>query len=171
MRVAKIEKHSIANGPGVRTVVWCQGCSIHCPGCHNKETWDPNGGDTLKLCDKVMILDLLNNTYVDGLTFSGGHPLEEYNIDGVLELSEMIREKFHSDKTIWLYTGLEVNYNMIINDNNTGRLLRMCDVVVDGPFIESQRDLRLPYCGSSNQRVIDIRQTLLNKEITLYKEQ
>ena len=171
MRIAKIERNSIANGPGVRTVIWCQGCSLHCPGCHNKETWDPDGGDTLKLYDKVKILDSLISPYVDGITFSGGHPLEEYNIQGVFELAEMVREKFHCDKTIWLYTGFELTYSVITSNTVMGYLLRMCDVVVDGPYIEAKKDLRLPYCGSSNQRVIDVKQTLLNKEITLYKEQ
>lgn len=170
MRIAKIERNSVANGPGVRLVVWCQGCSIHCPGCHNQSTWDPCGGQELTQHDKIEMLNYLSNTYVDGVTFSGGHPLEDYNIDGVVDLIRTI-ESYYPSKTIWLYTGRVLEYKDFKRKDILGSCLCMCDVIVDGPYIEEQRNIGLPYCGSSNQRVIDVKKTLKNKKITLWKEQ
>ena len=170
MRVAKIEKNSIANGPGVRLVVWCQGCSVRCKGCHNPQTWDMSGGRELNLKDLVDIKEYLANDYVDGVTFSGGNPLEPETVEILVTLLHGIRNRFPK-KTIWLYTGFDLTYNSIMENNKTSECIRLCDVVVDGPYIESERDLRLPYCGSRNQRVIDIKQTLQNKKITLWEEQ
>lgn len=169
MRVAKIEKNSVANGPGVRLVVWCQGCSIHCPGCHNKDTWDMFGGRDFTNEDIEEIIEYLNQDYVSGITFSGGHPLEWYNIDYVICTIKEIRKRC-PNKTIWLYTGWTLDYMDIFDeDDSIGQCLGMCDVVVDGPYIEEQRNIALPYCGSSNQRVIDIAKTLENEYITLYE--
>ena len=170
MRIAKIEKNSIANGPGVRLVVWCQGCSIHCPGCHNQSTWDPCGGEELTQHDKIEMLNYLSDKYVDGVTFSGGHPLEKYNIDGVVDLIKTIKS-YYPDKTIWLYTGNILKYEDFIAQDSIGHCLIACDVVVDGPYVEAERNIGLPYCGSNNQRLIDVKETLKNKEITLWKEQ
>lgn len=169
MKIAKIEKNSVANGPGVRIVIWCQGCSIHCPGCHNKGTWDAEGGEYLTHSDVLKIFEELEKPWVRGITFSGGHPLEDYNIEGVIELASNIKEKF-SEKDIWLYTGLKLCLNDFNADTSLATCLRLCNVVVDGPYIQELRNISLPYCGSSNQRVIDVKKTLENKEITLYKE-
>lgn len=169
MRIAKIERNSVANGPGVRLVIWCQGCSIHCPGCHNQSTWDPCGGQELTQHDKIEMLNYLSNRYVDGVTFSGGHPLEDYNIHGVVDLIRTIKS-YYSSKTIWLYTGKVLEYKDFKKKDIFGSCLCMCDVIVDGPYIEAQRNIALPYCGSSNQRVIDVKRTLKNKRITLYEE-
>ena len=169
MRIAKIEKNSVANGPGVRLVVWCQGCSIHCPGCHNKDTWDPENGKNITQFDVADIFDELEKPWVSGITFSGGHPLEDYNIECVIALAHSIKESFPT-KDIWLYTGLELKITDFIEESSLSECFRLCDVVVDGPYIEEQRNISLPYCGSSNQRVIDIKKTLENKRITLYEE-
>lgn len=169
MKVAKIEKNSISNGPGVRVVVWCQGCSIRCSECHNKGTWDPEGGEYITHLDVITIFEELEKPWVRGITFSGGHPLEDYNLEGVIELASNIREKF-PEKDIWLYTGLKLYYNDFQQDSSLFTCLKLCDVVVDGPYVHELRDIRLPYSGSSNQRVIDVKKTLKNKEITLYKE-
>ena len=169
MKIAKIERNSIANGPGIRLVVWCQGCSIHCPGCHNQETWDPNGGEYLTE-DKVnYILKELEKPWVRGVTFSGGHPLEDYNVKGVIELATSIKEKF-PEKDIWLYTGKELTMNDFIKIDDMGICLRLCDVVVDGPFMLAQRDIRLPYRGSRNQRIILVKDTLKQNKIVIQKE-
>ena len=169
MRVAKIEKNSVANGPGVRLVIWCQGCSVHCKGCQNPETWDPFGGREFTGEDLEEIIEYLNHSYVSGVTFSGGHPLERYNIDYVICTIQEIRKRCPS-KTVWLYTGWTLDY-MDISDlsSKIAQCVGMCDVVVDGPYIEEQRNISLPYCGSSNQRVIDIKKTLENERIMLYE--
>lgn len=178
MRYAKIEKNSVANGPGIRVVLWCQGCSIHCEGCHNESTWNFEGGKQFNTNAVKEIVEELEYDYVDGITLSGGHPLEPQSIQECLALVTYIRLRFPS-KTIWLYTGLELSYEDIAQhqvyggrtfEEQLSYLLSKCDVVVDGPYIESKRDLTLRYCGSSNQRVIDIKKTLENQMITLYEE-
>ena len=164
MRVAKIEYESINNGPGVRVVVWCQGCSIQCPGCQNKATWDPCGGEQFTSFDVTRIMKELENPYIQGITFSGGHPLEEYNLLDVICLMKGIRATF-DNKDIWLYTGKELTYEDIISDTDLGYCLRLCDVVIDGPYIEELRDITLPYRGSSNQRLIDIKKSMSENKI------
>ena len=175
MKYAKIEKNSIANGPGIRVVLWCQGCSIHCKGCHNPETWDFNDGIEYESIDEKTILDELKKNYVDGITFSGGHPLEPQNIVRCKLLAERIKIDYPL-KSIWLYTGLtlsEEDFFCLSTDEYFDycktKLLRLCDVVVDGPFIEEQRDISLPYCGSKNQRLIDVQKTLQNKKIEIWE--
>lgn len=168
MKYAKIEKNSIANGPGVRVVVWCQGCSIHCPGCHNKCTWDPNDGEYITQFDIIDIFEELEKPWVKGITFSGGHPLEDYNIEGVIELASNIKEKF-PEKDIWLYTGLKLNLDDFNNNSSLSTCLKLCDVIVDGPYIQEQRNINLPYRGSNNQRLIDVNETLKNNKIILYE--
>jgi anaerobic ribonucleoside-triphosphate reductase activating protein len=116
------------------------------------------------------IIQYLNNEYVSGITFSGGHPLEWYNIDYVICTIQEIRKRC-PNKTIWLYTGWVLeNTDIFDPTNNIAQCVSICDVVVDGPYIEEQRNISLPYCGSNNQRVIDIQKTLENKRITLYEE-
>ena len=168
MKYAKIEKNSIANGPGVRVVIWCQGCSIHCPGCHNKCTWDPNDGKYMTQLDIIDIFEELKKPWVRGITFSGGHPLEDYNIEGVIQLASNIKEKF-PEKDIWLYTGLQLHLDDFTNDSLLSTCLKLCDVIVDGPYIQEQRNINLPYRGSNNQRLIDVNETVKNKKIILYE--
>ena len=163
MRVAKIEKNSVANGPGVRVVVWCQGCSVQCPGCHNKSTWDSNGGEVFTCSDGFEVIEMLKFPWVDGLTLSGGHPLEPYNIDMCTELCKGVKDSA-PDKSIWLYTG------WFWEDIKHVPIFQFVDVVVDGPYIDTLRDISLPYCGSTNQRVIDVKASLGSNEIVLYKE-
>jgi len=115
------------------------------------------------------IIQYLNNDYVSGITFSGGHPLEHYNIDYVECLAQLVKRRCPG-KTIWLYTGLELDYKKIINDSKLLSCLSFCDVVVDGPYVQSLRDTRLAFRGSSNQRLIDISETLKQKKIILWKE-
>ena len=94
MRYAKIEKNSVANGPGIRVVLWCQGCSIHCQGCHNESTWDFEGGYVFNQAAVQQIVDELKYEHVDGITLSGGHPLEESNILECIALCQYIRNRF-----------------------------------------------------------------------------
>ena len=152
MRIAKIEKDCLNNGPGIRLVVWCQGCSVHCPGCHNKETWNEDIGHIFNCYDADEIYHYLKNSWVSGITLTGGHPLEPYNIDTCTELCKMVKLNY-PDKTVWLYTG------WLWEDIKELEIMKYVDVVVDGPFIESERDTTLAFRGSKNQRIIDVRKT------------
>lgn len=164
MNYHKIEKTSIANGTGIRVVLWVSGCSLHCRGCHNPETWNVNSGKLFDEEAKQELFEALDKPYIQGITFSGGHPLEPENVEEVTNLAREIKEKFPT-KDIWLYTGYtleEIYYKEI------GRILLYIDVLVDGEYIEGQRDLTLKWRGSRNQRVIDIQKTFKENKIVLY---
>lgn len=174
MNYHKIEKYSIANGIGIRCVLWVSGCSLHCKGCHNPSTWDFNSGTPFDEDAKNELYEALDKPYIQGITFSGGHPLEDYNILDIYKLIQTIKIKYR-DKDIWLYTGLTWEEIMSKNDDITDKLRQQiivwCDVVVDGPYIEEQRDITLPFCGSRNQRLIDVKETLKQgKVITLQND-
>lgn len=161
MNIAKIEKNSVSNGPGIRVVIWCQGCSLQCKGCHNPETWNPEGGRSINPDDIYDIYKELEKPWVRGVTFSGGHPLEAYNVDACMDLMKNFKHLF-PDKDIWLYTGF------VWEDIKHLEIVNYIDVVVDGPYIESERNIMLPYCGSNNQRVIDVKKSLQSSEVVLY---
>ena len=161
MKFNKIEKESMNNGPGIRVALWCQGCSLNCKGCHNPETHDFNKGSFLLREDVDDIFKELEKSYVDGITFTGGHPLEPTNIEVCTELAAQIKEKF-PNKTIWLYTG------WIWEDIKELAIFKYIDVVVDGPYIESERDVSLPFRGSKNQRLIDVKKSLKKKKTILW---
>lgn len=164
MNYHKIEKTSVANGTGIRVVLWVSGCSLHCKGCHNPETWCLNSGRLFDEEAKKELFDALDKPYIQGITLSGGHPLEDENAEEVYLLTKEIKEKF-PDKDIWLYTGytLEQIFPSVVTDNlDVNRfykqeIVKMCDVVVDGKYVEELRDITLKWKGSSNQRVIDIK--------------
>ena len=167
MNYIKITKNDIANGSGVRCVLWTAGCDLRCKNCQNPSTWDFNAGKLFDENAKNELFQALNKPYIQGLTISGGHPLALKNFDTVLNLAREIKEKFPS-KDIWLYTGYtyeELYYREI------SRILLYIDVLVDGPYIEEQRDISLQWRGSKNQRVISIPETLKQgKIITLQND-
>ena len=172
MNYHKIEKTSVANGTGVRVVLWVSGCKCHCKGCQNPDTWSFDSGKLFDETAKEELFDALNKSYIQGITFSGGHPLENENLEEIHGLIMEIRDKF-PNKDIWLYTGYQ--FDRIINsparDMNTTfrrRIIELCDVVVDGAYIEALKDITLKWRGSSNQRVIDVKKTLGQNEIVLY---
>lgn len=165
MNYHKIEKTSIANGEGIRVVLWVSGCSLHCKGCHNPETWDVNSGKLFDKNAKKELFEALDKPYIQGITFSGGHPLEKENVEEVIFLAKEIKEKF-PNKDIWLYSGYlweEIHYH------NIARILLYIDVLVDGSYIEEQRDITLKWRGSRNQRVIDIQESLKQNKVVLYE--
>lgn len=175
MNYLKIEKTSISNGPGVRTVLWVAGCSLHCKGCQNPDSWDCNSGKLFDDTAKQELFDALNKPYIQGITFSGGHPLEKENVETIYDLIVEIKSKF-PHKNIWLYTGYtweslffeEDNIEEIYYDQTRRAIMLGCDIVVDGPYIEAQRDITLPFRGSRNQRLIDVKETInQNKIITI----
>lgn len=167
MNYLKIDKTSISNGLGVRTVLWCAGCERKCKNCFNPQTWDFNAGKPFDENAKQLLFSQLSKPYIKGLTLSGGHPLETRNFDDVLNLVREVKEKFPT-KDIWLYTGYlyeELYYREI------SRILLYIDVLVDGPYIEEQRDITLAFRGSSNQKLIDVKETLKQgKIITLQND-
>lgn len=178
MNCMQIDKASISNGTGVRVVLWCAGCTRKCQGCFNPETWDFDAGKYFDKDAKEYLFEQLAKPYIKGITFSGGHPLEAQNVKDVYNLIVEIKSKF-PDKDIWLYTGYTLdilNFTILykgitpeeIYHNYITNILAMCDIVVDGPYIEEQRDLTLAFRGSSNQRIIDVSETIKqNKIITI----
>ena len=148
MNYMKIVPCDIANGEGVRVSLFVSGCSHHCPGCHNPQTWDQNAGVPFIEDTMQQLLDLLRPDYIQGLTFSGGDPLFVQNRFIVGYICERVRKEFGDTKDIWMWTGYE--WDQIKDWDH----LNYVDVLVDGPYIESKRDISLPYMGSSNQRVI-----------------
>ena len=156
MNYLGIDKSSISNGPGVRVVLWVSGCTIHCKGCQNPESWDFCAGKVFDEDAKKELLEVLNKPYIRGITFSGGHPLEKENQEAIYDLCKEIKDKYPK-KDIWLYTGY--NYEFILSKKILD-IIALCDVVIDGRYIEEQRDITLPFRGSKNQRLIDVKETL-----------
>lgn len=157
------------NGPGLRVVIWVSGCSHHCLECQNPQTWDRNSGIIFDNSAKEEIIEQLKNNYISGVTWSGGDPMHKDNVETVLKFTEKIHDLF-PEKNIWLYTGY--TFEEIMNDTNLKRkqLLDLCDVLVDGEYKKELRDISLHWCGSSNQRVIDVKNTLKENEIILYED-
>ena len=175
MNYHKIEKTSVANGTGIRVVLWVSGCSLHCKGCHNPETWDVCSGMPFDDKAKEELFEALDKSYIQGITLSGGHPLEGENVQTIYLLIKEIKEKFPT-KDIWLYTGLTLEQifpTVVTDDFDIKRFYRqmitmMSDVVVDGKYVEELRDITLKWKGSSNQRVIDMGKTIREGKIILY---
>lgn len=148
MNYHEIEKCSISNGTGFRTVLWISGCSLNCKGCHNQQAQDKNSGKLFDESAKKELFDSINHEYIRGVTLSGGHPLEPYNLKDVVDLMKTIKEKY-PDKDIWVYTG----YTFSVVKNKMPDVLKYADVIVDGRYIEELRDITLKFRGSSNQRI------------------
>lgn len=171
MNYMQIDKTSINNGFGFRVVLWCAGCERKCKNCFNPETWDFNAGQLFDENAKKFLFEQLQKPYIKGITFSGGHPLENKNCPDVLNLILDIKTKF-PHKDIWLYTGYELTVDDFTNGTSAKKsILCLCDVVVDGPYITEKRDITLAFRGSKNQRLIDVKETLKqNKIVTLHND-
>ncbi len=191
MNYIKITKNDIANGEGVRVVLWLSGCSHNCKGCHNPQTHNPKSGILFDIEARKELLKALGNEWISGITFSGGDPLNKNNLQDILILIEEIKQTF-SDKTIWIYTGytweqiMEPNYVKVDKcnpiqgwvSNEVDEFLRglrqiivsKCDVLVDGRYEEDKRDITLRWRGSSNQRVIDVQQSIKDNKVVLYTQ-
>lgn len=148
------------NGEGLRSVLWVAGCTHHCKNCHNPITWDIDGGIPFDDAAKQELFESLDKDYISGVTFSGGDPLHPKNRDEVFKLAKEIKEKF-PNKTVWLYSGF------LWDDfkKNTG--MKYVDVFCDGEFVEDLKDERIPWVGSSNQRVIDVQKSLATGDVVL----
>lgn len=149
MRVIDIIEETMADGPGLRTSVYVAGCLHKCPGCHNPESWSFNQG---QCWDNITLAKyLIKNPYTD-ITFSGGDPL--YQLSHLVECCKYIKE--NSNKNIWVYTGFTTDE--VLNSNKYRDLLRYIDTIVTEPYIESLRDTTLQFRGSSNQKIINIKE-------------
>ena len=157
MRYHNITRDDMLNGDGLRVVLWVAGCSHYCKGCQNPVTWNPDGGLLFDETAKRELYEQLAKPYISGITFSGGDPLHAANRVYVRNLIEEIKEKF-PDKTIWLYTG-DVWENILHYP-----MIKNIDVLVDGEFVAEQKDVKLLWKGSKNQRVIDVQKTLLQPD-------
>lgn len=168
MNYATIKTHDIANGPGVRVSLFVSGCTHHCKDCFNEEAWDFDYGEAFDETVMEDILHLLAPDYIRGITYLGGEPLDPRNQQGLLELTWRIREQY-PNKTIWCFTGY-VWENIPRISGITEDLLSQLDVLVDGPFIAEQKNLRLRFRGSENQRLIDVPKTLSHGDVVLWEE-
>lgn len=157
----------IANGDGIGVAVFFSGCDANpkCKECFNSDIWDENCGQPYTTSVKWKILKMLDNPHIDHLSILGGDPMTDYNIQAVGGLVRAVKE-IHPDKKIWLWTWRMFEQLKIDKDRKI--ILPYIDILVDGRFIEAEKDLSLPYCGSRNQRVIDVQKTLINGEIVLY---
>ena len=163
MRYHNITKDDMLNGDGLRVVLWLSGCSHYCQGCQNPITWDPNGGLEFDDQAKEELFTELKKSYISGITISGGDPLYHKNIPEVFALIREIHERFPR-KTIWLYTGSTWEEIQNLED------LSLVDVLVDGEFVKALHDPQLHWKGSSNQRVIDVKQSLAYGRVILHGE-
>ena len=161
------------NGDGLRVVLWLSGCSHHCKGCQNPQTWDTNSG--IKFDDNAFseLFDESEKDYISGLTLTGGDPMFENNLNQVYNICSLAK-RILPQKTIWIYTGYTwEELNSVYGDNvykNDERqlILKYCDVLVDGQFKEELKDITLPWRGSSNQRVIDVQKSLKEGKVILH---
>lgn len=161
MNYHNITKDDMLNGDGLRVVLWVAGCTHHCKNCQNPITWDVAGGLPFDKAAEDELFEVLDKPYISGITFSGGDPLHFLNRDEVFRLVKKCREMF-PQKTIWIYTGY------LWDDVKDCKGLELADVLVDGEFEEKLKDNNLHWVGSSNQKIIDIKQSLKTGEIVLY---
>ena len=166
MNYGNIKNCDIADGDGVRVSLFVSGCRNHCKGCFQPETWDFNYGKPYTKETEDRIIELLKPEYIDGLTLLGGDPFENENQEELFHLLERVKKEFGDTKDIWCYTGYV--YEDIINDNfvritpYTTKLLSLIDILVDGPFIEEEKDLTLRFRGSRNQRILNLKELFRN---------
>ncbi len=163
MRYNKIRKMDISNGPGVRVSIFMQGCSFHCFNCFNPETHDFNGGKEFN--DDVIekIMDLASKDYIVGLSILGGEPMHPKNIEGTTRLAKIFKARY-PNKTVWVWTGFLVDRDLMDKE-----VLNYVDVIVDGQYKDELHSFLLKYAGSTNQRVIDVKETLKKKKVVLYE--
>lgn len=179
MRYAQITPFEVCNGKGAGVSLFTQGCHFQCKGCFNRDTWDFNGGKEWTEEIENKFFELIDRSYIKRITILGGEPLANENVYDVFSLVSKIKDKF-PDKSIWLYTGYKfegILHPVVTDDFNPKRdqlldcrkgVVKMCDVLIDGRFVEELKDLTLKFCGSSNQRIIDVQESIKNNKIVLY---
>lgn len=167
LKILKTQQYDVINGPGIRCSIWLSGCSNHCLKCWSPQTWDATKGIEYKKCKKE-ILECINNPKIDGISILGGDPfywLFNENTEAQEELKDLLQVCNDTNKPVWLWTGYTYEkVNKLHSD-----YLSYLDVLVDGPFIMELKDLNLYWRGSSNQRIINVQESLKNNEIILWK--
>lgn len=169
MNYASIKKYDIANGLGVRVSLFVSGCTHHCRNCFNSVAWDFNYGFPFTKEIEDELIESLKNPFISGLSLLGGEPLEPSNQYGLYNFLKRVKKEV-PNKDIWCYTGFTLNADLTLDKANTPitkEIIAMFDVLVDGKFVEELKDITLKFRGSSNQRLIDIKKTINNKEISL----
>ena len=161
MKYQKISKFDTANGIGIGSVLWVSGCNHHCKECQNPQTWDENSGKEFTNETMKELLESLSNPHVKRLTFSGGDPLFPSNRLSCMEIAQQVKQQY-PEKKIWLYTGYSWDE---IKDL---KILNYVDVLVDGEFKIDLKDISLPFCGSTNQRLINVPQSLETSQVVLW---
>ena len=173
MNYATIKPRDIANGPGVRVSLFVSGCTHRCPGCFNEEAWDFDYGQPFDQSTIDEILGLLQPDYVQGLTLLGGEPFDPRNQSAIVELLRQIKAKY-PQKSIWAFSGYLFDRDILpgrLGDPTiTREYLSYLDVLVDGPFIQSRKNLTLRFRGSDNQRLIDVPESLSRGEVVLWED-
>ena len=172
MNYAEIKYNDIANGEGVRTSLFVSGCRHHCKNCFNQMTWDFAYGKVFDEATKEKLLSSVEPYWINGLSLLGGEPFEPENQAGLLDLLTEFHRRF-PDKNVWCYMGF--TFEQIRGSSRAAtavseQLLEQIDILVDGPYVEALHDIRQKFRGSSNQRVIDVKQTLAQNKIALYLE-
>lgn len=149
--ILKVDTFDIGNGPGIRTTVWVAGCSHHCKGCHNPQTWKWTQGYPLTEELVQKILKACEDDKINGLSLSGGDPLFIKNREGICHLCKAFKDRFGSMKTIWLWTGY------LYEEIKDLEVCQYLDCIIDGKFIQELKDPSLPYAGSKNQRIFKLK--------------
>lgn len=177
MRYTQIDEFETVNGEQIGISLYVQGCHFRCPGCFNSNTWDFNGGYEWTDEIKQKFIELAGRPYIKRISILGGCPLTKENIKDVMSLILELKDKY-PQKKIWIYTGFSWEdiwfpYSEIVDSHNGDRFERFntineADVLIEGKFIEELKDITLPWRGSSNQRVIDIQESLKQNKIVLY---
>lgn len=165
MYYSKIKFNDVANGPGLRLSLFTSGCTHHCKGCFQPETWNFKNGEPFTLETQKYIIEKSKNKYIAGLSLLGGDPLD--NVDGILPLLQEYRKTFAATKSIWLWTGYL--FEEILKDDLKSKVLPFIDVLIDGKFEENLKDITLKYKGSTNQRVIDVKKSVDTHTVILYE--
>ena len=164
MRYNKIRKMDISNGPGIRASIFLQGCEFHCENCFNPETWDFKGGEEFTDETIEKVLDVCKGEHIEGLSILGGEPMHPKNIEGTTKLAKAFKEKY-PNKTLWAWSGF--TFENYLKDKEVVRYL---DVLVDGQYKDELHDPTLKWRGSSNQRVINVPETLKQNKIVLLEK-
>ena len=174
MNYANIKNTDIANGEGIRISLFVSGCTHHCKNCFNKETWDFNYGSPFTKEVEDQIINLLKPNYIKGITLLGGEPMEPQNQKALLPFIKRLKEIYKNTKNIWCYTGYVFDKDLIENGRAnceyTNEFLSYIDVLVDGPFVESLKNISLKFRGSSNQRIIDIQKSIKENKTIIYMD-
>lgn len=172
MNFGEIKKCDIANGEGVRVSLFVSGCTHHCKGCFNSETWDFSFGNPFTTETEQEITDALSPDYINGLSILGGEPFEKVNQRVLLPFIKKVKT-LYPQKNIWCYTGYTFDKDLVIGGRAycecTDDMLKYIDILVDGEFIEGLKDISLSFRGSSNQRIIDVAKSLNENKIVIWE--